>query len=155
MFIFVGLFFVLRFVSCGPSYSDMKKMNPMINAIGNYIARNGIPKSLNDIPNLPYELSGCKRNDYYENYKTDKHVSKDNAQMHQIEEICYFKNIKLEFGITNYLENSEISGMIKMVSDNKTVMSEGFETKNGKTFELDEINAGSYKNSGICRSLRQ
>ncbi len=140
---------------CGANPLDTRVMKPMLKTISGYIVKNGIPKTLEDIPNLPYELSGCKRNDYYENYKTDKHVSKDNAKIHQIEEVCYFKNIKLEFGVTKYLENSEISGMIKMISDSQTVMSEGFSTRDGKTFELDKIDTGSYKNSGICNSLRQ
>jgi len=155
IFIFVGIFAVLRFVYCGPNYSDMRKMNSMINAIGNYIVGHGIPKSLKDIPNLPYKLSGCKKNEYFKDNKGYDCISNDEARWHKIEEECHFENIKLEFWTSKDLKNPKIDGGIKMVSDNKTVMSEGFEAKNGKTFELDKIHVGSYKNSGICRSLRQ
>ena len=140
---------------CGANPLDTRVMKPMLKTISGYIVKNGIPKSLEDIPNMPYELSGCKRNEHYKDSNGYDCNSSDKAKWHKIEEECYFEKIKLEFWISDDLENSKIDGEIKMISDSQTVMSEGFSTRDGKTFELDKIDTGSYKNSGICNSLRQ
>ena len=46
---------------CGPNSADVKVMKPMAEKISAYIIKNGIPKSLKDIPDLPYGLVGCKK----------------------------------------------------------------------------------------------
>jgi hypothetical protein len=55
------LLIVARVAFCGPNSSDVKVMKPMAEKISDYIVKNGIPESLEDIPNLPYELKDCKK----------------------------------------------------------------------------------------------
>jgi hypothetical protein len=57
-FIILALYALLRVAFCGPNQSDVRVMKPMAEAISHYISKNGIPDSLEDIPNLPYKLSG-------------------------------------------------------------------------------------------------
>ena len=154
-FILLLIITVLRSTFCGPNGSDVSVMQSMERAISQYIGRNGVPESLEDIPDLPYEFSGCKKSDYYENYKSYEHVSKEKAKLHQIEEICHFKNIRLEFGITEELDSSEIEGLLRMTSSNETVLIMGFDTKDGKKFDFDKIDIGSSKTRGICNPMRQ
>ena len=47
---------------CGPDMSDVRVMKPMAQKISDYIVTHGIPKSLKDIPDLPYGLEGCNKN---------------------------------------------------------------------------------------------
>jgi len=155
LIIIFALYALLRFVFCGPNYFDVKVMKPMAEAISHYISKNGIPDSLEDIPNLPYKLSGCERKEYYENYDSYAHVDKKDATMHQIEEECYFENVKLKFGITEKLDSSEIGGEIRMISNHETVLIMGVSTSDGKHFTFDEIDIGSSKTSGICNPMRQ
>jgi len=47
-------------LACGPDPRDVKVMKPMAEAISEYIVKHGVPKSLEDIPGLPYRLEGCE-----------------------------------------------------------------------------------------------
>jgi len=47
---------------CSPNKEDIAIMKPMAEKIADYIVANGIPKSLEDIPDLPYEVEGCENN---------------------------------------------------------------------------------------------
>ena len=51
--------------TCGPNSADVKVMKPMAEKISDYIVKNGIPKSLKDIPDLPYGLVGCRKNSIF------------------------------------------------------------------------------------------
>ncbi len=141
--------------TCGPNPWDVRVMKPMAKAISDYIVKHGIPKSLSEIPNLPYRLEGCKREEYYENFKSYDHVPKEKAKMHQIRETCHFKNIHLRFGVTEFLNDKKIDGAIRMRSDNKTTFSQYFSGKENKNFSFEAIHIGSGKNTGICNPLRQ
>jgi len=141
--------------TCGPNRSDVKVMKAMTEAIKAHIAKNGIPKSLEDIPNLPYKLKGCKREEYYQNYDSYDHVPKEKATLHQIEEKCHFENIDLELGLTEKLESLKIGGYLSMFSNNKTELSLHLRAIDGKHFTFDEIDIGSSKSTGICNPMRQ
>ncbi len=144
---------------CGPDPEDVKVMKPMAKAISDYIVKHGIPRSLSEIPNLPYKLEGCKREEYYQNTNnfphTYDHVPKEKANLHQIEETCHFKNMYLELGVTDHMDNTRIGGMIKMVSTNKTVLTFHFRTRDGKNYLSDKIKVSSSKSTGICNPMKQ
>ena len=155
-FIILALIIMLRFFFCGPNWSDVGVMQSMERAISHYIGRNGVPDSLKDIPNLPYELEGCKRSEEYRSHKSFvNNVSKENATFLSTEEVCHFENIRLELGITRYIKDSRIVGHLRMTSDNETVLIAGFLAKDGKNFDFDKNDIGSSKTSGICNPMRQ
>ncbi len=145
--------------TCGPDPEDVKVMKPMAKAISDYIVKHGIPKSLSEIPNLPYRLEGCKREEYYQNTNnfphTYDHVPKEKANLYQIEETCHFKNMYLELGVTDHMDNTRIGGMIKMVSTNKAVLTFHFRTRDGKNYLSDKIKVSSSKSTGICNPMKQ
>jgi hypothetical protein len=149
------LLIVARVAFCGPNSSDVKVMKPMAEKISDYIVKNGIPESLKDIPDLPYELKGCEKTEYYQNYKSYDYVSKENAELHKVKEKCNLKNIKIEFGFTEELNNLYIGGSIRMTSINETVLNVYFNTKDNKNFTFAKIDIGSSKSSGICNPMKQ
>jgi len=51
---------VLNRIACGPNSHDVKIMKPEAKAIADYVVKNGVPKSLKDIPDLPYGLVECE-----------------------------------------------------------------------------------------------
>jgi hypothetical protein len=66
--------------TCGPNSADVKVMKPMAEAISSYIIKHGVPKSLEDIPGLPYRLEGCERKqenleECYFNFKNNRYES--------------------------------------------------------------------------------
>jgi hypothetical protein len=83
--------------TCGPNYFDVRVMKPMAEKISDYIVKNGIPKSLKDIPDLPYGLEGCKGEQNY--YKFDNKefayievFLKEDAESNLRDEACHFAN---------------------------------------------------------------
>ncbi len=54
-----GVKFIMNSVGSAHSDLDKKVIKPTLEAIGNYLATHDIPRKLNDIPNLPYELEKC------------------------------------------------------------------------------------------------
>jgi len=74
--------------TCGPNRSDVKAMKPMAEAIKSYVLKNGMPKSLNDIPNLPYELHQKKNGFPYFEVKNKKYEifrkSQDMLEFHSL-----------------------------------------------------------------------
>jgi hypothetical protein len=79
-------FIGLRVFFCGPDQADLRVMKPMAEAISDYIIKNKIeqmPKSLVEIPNLPYMIKNCRKDYTLDRYKCN-FISKD-----RIYEISY------------------------------------------------------------------
>jgi hypothetical protein len=84
IFLLIIGFYLFVKVCCGPSYSDAKLMQPMAEKISEYIVRHGIPESLKDIADLPYQLDRCEKKQenleqctFYKNkkrYKTEIYI---------------------------------------------------------------------------------
>jgi len=116
--IFVGYHLYVSY-TCGPNRSDVKVMKPMADAITKYLLKNGIPKSLDEIPNLPYKLEGCKGND-----------SKDKSC------IFYTNNRRYNIKLVKYLE---ISYDLRVFAPNSyTGILVDFKIVNGGNFELEK-----------------
>ena len=62
--------------NCEPSFKDIKVMQPMAKAISNYIVKHGIPKSLSEIPGVPYAIHRKKDNSgfYYFKASDNKYI---------------------------------------------------------------------------------
>lgn len=144
--IVMGLFYVYAKYTCGPNPFTVKKMKPMAEKISEYIIKNGVPKSLKDIPGLPYRLEGCERDkefDYQEN--------------------CKFKNktIELSFQHGKYtvdnvrFEKATIEMKKSVNNTTETGILIDFEKKNGKFVQVGNMSIYSGKDSGICSPMRQ
>ncbi len=59
--VILGGYHLLISQKCGPNSADVKAMKPQAEVITNYILKHGIPKSIAEIPNLPYPLDRCER----------------------------------------------------------------------------------------------
>ncbi len=65
---FIGAIVLLNYYvvkTCGPNSKDVELMTPQAEVITKYILKNGIPKFMADIPNLPYKLENCNREIWY------------------------------------------------------------------------------------------
>jgi len=119
--------------SCGANSADVKVMKPMAEAVSSYIIKNGIPKSLEDIPNLPYELEGCER-------------ERDNKK-------CKFLNYQIKL----YRFSKNIYGLDLTSIKNRTIITYSYDVV-GNRFSLDKNRypiIGSQKDTGICNPMRQ
>jgi len=94
----VGLM-AFRSFACGPNSHDVKIMKPQAKAITEYIIKNGIPKSLEEIPDLHYELMGCERKVQYEAAYYEVLKSQEGADYAVIEEKCMFLNQKKTYNL--------------------------------------------------------
>ena len=156
---------VVRFFSCGPDSADVKVMKPMAEKISEYIVKNGIPKSLKDIPDLPYRLEGCARESYYDKYdkKTlnyTKIPSKVGADSKVIIQKCYFNN-KLKKYTLNIDGSYEFNYGGEFIMDIKNYTSEtGIQyfyklDKKGKSYLEHKGKPYSSKKNGWCTQMNQ
>ena len=158
-------FFIYAKCTCGPSFSDVRVMYPMAEKISDYIVKNGIPKSLKDIPDLPYEFVGCANKQTY--YKFDHKVFtnievslKKNAEFEVKDITCHFTNKKRHYFISidgTYEFKNSGSLMLEIKNDNsKTGIQYAFIINNKGQIYIDHKgNPYSSKTSGICNPMRQ
>ena len=142
--------------TCGPNPKDVSVMKPMAEAISNYIVKNGIPKSLEDIPDLPYELEGkCEMKHIFLNGYTEVN-NKANADWQTFTYNCKYKkkyNIYLYF--RKSINKNNLDGSIK-ISVGSTIVGLAIETNsNGKLYKSSDIGIKTIHYSGFCSQLRQ
>ena len=58
-FIVMGLFHLYVLKTCGPNPKDVELMKPQVEVIVKYILENGVPQTMEKIPDLPYKLRSC------------------------------------------------------------------------------------------------
>ena len=144
----MGLFFVAIVVlnfsaiwNCGPNEKEVELMKPQAEAISKYILENGLPKSMLEIPNVPYEWDRCERESwnveycyfyFYENFYT--------ARLYFLGES--YKSIFL------YIENekSETGVSFTVIQELK----DGLETNK----LVENLKAYSTKDDGLCNPMR-
>jgi len=162
----IGVYHLYVSHSCGPNSADVKVMKPMAEKISAYIVKNGIPKSLKDIPDLPYRLERCKSKQTYYKFDNKKFAYievflKEDAESNMRDETCHFKKNNRSYYI-------HIIGKYDFISDKKS-LDINIGNKNSKTWDnltfysdknktifVDkEINFGSSNTSGICNTLKQ
>jgi len=162
----IGVYHLYVSHSCGPNSADVKVMKPMAEKISEYIVKNGIPKSLKDIPDLPYGLEGCKSEQTY--YKFDNKVFanievplKKDAEFKIVKEKCHFKKKNRSYyihiiGEYNFIPNKKSLDINIGNKNSKTWDNLTFYSDKNKTIFVDkEINFGSSNTSGICNTLKQ
>ena len=132
--VLVGYFFLVDF-ACGPNSHDVKIMKPQAKAIAEYIVKNGIPKSLGDIPNLPYELVECEH------------------RQHNLEQ-CIFYRVNKKYRTEIYILG-DID--IEIFSyETKTGLRYELNNNSNKQWAVSKNDiVFSSKSSGICRTFRQ
>jgi hypothetical protein len=144
--VILGAYMLYVRYTCGPDPRDVRVMKPMAEAISDYIIKHGVPKSLQDIPNLPYRLEGCE---------TKMELGSRN-------ETCtlQYKPRKIDIYFTYskpIIDGKEYEDVfLKMRNSN---------SETGSTVELHKVNNGfkivrkikyySWKTSGICNPMRQ
>ena len=121
---------------CRPNEGDVKVMKPMGKVISNYIIKHGIPKSLKDIPDLPYALIGC------------------NKSQENVEDCNFFLN-EVRYDLTLY-EYHIGSLSIKIKNRiSKTGIYYNLKRNNRHSgWDLVKEKAYSSKSTGICNPMR-
>ncbi|MEJ2526968.1 MAG: hypothetical protein P8Y49_02560 [Sulfurovaceae bacterium] len=137
----IGLFNSYVMKTCLPNAKDVEIMTPQAEVITNYILKNGIPKSLAEIPDLPYRLVDCKW--------TEKNV-----------EWCYFDVDENRYSIRTYIVSGNYNTYIYMkIYDEKSetgIFTEIDKKSNNNRFEIiDSCKPYSTKNDGVCNPMRQ
>ena len=143
--------------NCNPNSADVKVMQPMAEKISKYIVKNGMPKSLKDIPGLSYELEECKKEITYgdENNIPRKYITK-NSKWEEIDEVCHFKNIILNLNFAKDIKpkDAKWNGHLEMDSIRGTGLIMYIEEQENNQFYRREMSLNG-KHTGICKSWRQ
>ena len=157
------LIVLARFAFCGPDSADVKVMKPMAEKISEYIVKNGIPKSLKDIPDLPYRLEGCEKSEEYrkgDNKGGWGKATKEDAENITKYEHCiiFINKRKINLIITNQIYPLEQEEYIYLKLENnasKTIANIDF-AKIKNNFKVESpLKFMDFKSRGICTSFRQ
>lgn len=160
-FILLALYALLRFAFCRPNYFVVKTATPMVEKIAEHIVEHGIPESLEQIPNLPYELKGCKRKIEYrkrvdlKNIKVEKQEEADGSVIEETCSFLYEKNLyKTWFWFSeSYKYSQRANGVIKVQLGKSSVITR-FNYKNEKL--VSSAIGSSFDNRfGFCRQFKQ
>jgi len=155
---------VLNRIACGPNSHDVKIMKPQAKVIVDYIVKNGIPKSLGDIPDLPYVLVECNRQEaYMAKHSSDIVKSRKDAGGIKVKEKCFFKKedklyrVKLRF-FDSYTFTTNSGGEVNVHSlASKTSISYTLKINKRNNWKIDKYSPHIYStnDTGICRTFRQ
>jgi len=163
----IGVYHLYVSTTCGPNRADVKVMKPMAEKISEYIVKNGIPESLQDIPNLPYGLEGCERKVEYSKFNsheliTEKVDSKEKADFYHISEKCNFVYkstlyyIELDEGISKEIKNGGGGSIDIGNKTSHTWASLSFDLNStGNIIMKHDFSFVNSKNTGICNPMRQ
>ncbi len=127
-------------ITCGPNAQDVKVMKSMAKAISGYIIKYGIPKSLSDIPNMPYKLEGCKKKEGF-SYSLFCIFNKDYS-------VEFADDPSHRYYSVNFYAPSSSTGMnidFKVVNGNRLILEKS-------TPRLPNPHIYSNKDYGICRN---
>jgi hypothetical protein len=121
----IGLFNSYVMKTCLPNAKDVEIMTPQAEVITNYILKNGIPKSLAEIPDLPYRLENCERELLYKQYRKVGYIeeefeekNREGAKGEVLREKCEFRqdnrtyDVKIRFSAMYrnvYIESNNTS----------------------------------------------
>ena len=137
MFIGVLIFLIIPIwhkISCSPNKHDVKIMKPQVKAIADYIVKNGMPKSLKNIPELPYGLIGCSH------------------QQHNLERCSFYKNnrkYEVELYVFGYIYLEIYSALTQTGLKYKLK-----DSNSGTQWKIVQKNAlFSSKSTGICKNF--
>ena len=160
-FVALVLFVLARFTFCRPSYSVVKIATPAVEKIADYIVKHGIPDSLDQIPNLPYELKRCKKHIIYEKEDMPNDIkvyNKEEADWAIYKEECSFVyrdavyDVKFWF-IEHYKSIQSTHGDLD-IQQGKTSVGTSFEYQDGKLVAVG-IGSSFDNRVGFCRPFKQ
>lgn len=120
---------------CAPNPEDVKVMKPQAEVITNYILENGIPESMENIVNLPYEWDKCER--------TSKNV-----------EWCYFKIGEIDHSVRLYVLGDNIYLKTYNQKSETGVFTDIEKVDRYKWVVSEKSIPYSTKDDGICNPLR-
>jgi len=150
--------------TCGPNSADVKVMKPMAEKISDYIIKNGIPKSLKDIPDLPYGLVGCENRSYYQGEYDEKMMnyiklpSQNEANSKLIQQKCHFYYLSKIYKIDihgGYGINVGGDLYMNIDANSDTGMQYYFSIDKNEKIYYKHSGAYSSKSDGICKPWKQ
>lgn len=154
----LALYAAARMMMCKPDREVVRVATPMAEKIADYIVKHGVPKSLKDIPNLPYELEGCEVSVKYEKKVNDKFIkanSENEADYILHEQSCSFYQKDKAYRVWLHLQKLKnfIQGDLDIRYE-KTTVGTIFKMKNGHLFR-EVVGTGFDNRFGFCAALKQ
>jgi hypothetical protein len=158
----IVLLVLMRFIFCRPNYFTVKTATPMVEKIAKYIVTHGVPESLDNIPDLPYELEGCNRKEVYwkddDTLKTKKVNTKAEATRMELFLSCVFYKDQTPYSVNGRFVEifswDDWSGKISIKSG-KTSVGISFEKNKDNKIIHSTVGSGFDNRFGFCRQFKQ
>ncbi len=154
------LFLLARFLFCGPDKSVEKVAFPLAKVIVEHIEKNGVPYTLNDIEELPYELK-CGNSNIREHNSTDYKTKKEYVMSLITTQSCTFmhneKLFKAYMDVTKGVAFDGIYFTLGITHEKTLVKYEINHKKNQWIYENYPDSKATYgygKRTGFCSAIR-
>jgi len=155
-FVALGLFYLARFLFCNPDKDVEKIVRPLAQTIVEYVKKHDIPKTLNEIKDLPYNLQ-C------ENKNTKTHYIKETVYYVESSQKCIFTNMNKNYEVlfkTEEYRTGTLGIDIEVTHQKTLVKYVTYRNEQGKGIWINkqypegEVRYGYGKRTGICKIWR-
>ena len=155
-FILLASYAVLRIIFCRPNPFTVHTATPVVKKIASYIEENGLPNTLDEIPNLPYKLKECTRKEVYWNDHTKAKTKKEADWMELLYGCKFFKGkntYQINGRFMRSIDKFDWEGEMD-IDSRKTTVGVSFKTHHNKLVP-GPIGTGHSKLTGLCKQFKQ
>jgi len=155
-FIALGLFYLARFLFCGPDKKIEKIAFPLADVIVEDIKRNGVPATLKDIKGLPYVLNCSQINKEEDNSLEEECSFVYNKKPYQVYILAGINNKRINL----YIDIEEKKKSNATLIQYKLTIKDGeqenppYQPDMDRGVEYPKGQMGLYHGTGICKTWR-